>query len=160
MTTQLPFDGGDLLQAVVNAAFSPRTEYSHVGYDTNNQPTVQYHTTPALIEPMIRLVQKFMDEDEDFRAALKAAVLARIDDMADDIVTKVAATNSAFGVAKVQQGYSSSTVTYKIADWLQGPLGEAMATALTPALREHFNGEDGKPNFSHASIEVSVTVKP
>jgi hypothetical protein len=155
----LPFTGQDILDALMRAAFKPEVTFSHMAMDGSGQPSPQYDVTPALIEPLVRLVGKFIESDEAFQDALKAAVLARLPEIAEGLVAKVTGTNSAFGISMVRSGFGQHE-KYEIAEWLRTPLGEAMAEALKPALVEHFNGEDGRPNFSDASVEINVTVKP
>ena len=156
MIGQLPITSSDLLDAMMRAAFTPRSEFVGMASDYNGALQPQYATTPSLIDPLVQAIRKHVEDDEEFRALLIQAITDRMDTIVDGIVRKIAGENSSFGIA-TESGYNAGRTTYKLADWLKVPLGNALAEALTPALVEHFS-EEGVVNFGDAKINITVEV--
>lgn len=157
MTT---FSDTDLLDAMMRAAFDPKPAYVGTNFDHNGQPMAVYGETPALITPLINVVKAKLDNDEAFRALLTAKIMERIDVIAERIVERALSDNSAFGVARTESGWNQSRpASYKLADWLQAPLGKALAEALTPLITEHFT-EEGTLNLNNAQLNLTVEVQP
>ena len=157
MTT---FTDTDLLDSMMRAAFDPKPVYLGMGYDNSGNPTPQYGETPAFIAPLISVVKQKLDSDEAFRALLTAKIMERIDEIAERIVQRATADSSAFGIArKATGGWNNQSAGFELADWLQEPLGTALAQALTPALTEHFE-KDGAINLDNAQLNITVEVQP
>ena len=158
----MSFSNTDLLDAMMRAAFEPKS-VAQAGYDIHGNPEVYYVPSPALIQPLIDVVKKKLEEDEGFRSLLIARVIERIDDVVDVVVNKINASDSPLSVARKERtgGFGSGReVSYELAEWLQEPLGKAMAAALTPAIRDHFaEGEQGL-NFDSAQLNITVEVAP
>jgi hypothetical protein len=150
------FADTDLLDAMMRAAFSPRSEFTGVTFDGGGNPQPMYAVTPALIEPLVRVIQKKLEEDEGFRAHLIAKVIERIDTIADTIVTK----SSSIGIIKEHKGGYNQPTTYSLAEWLQEPLGQLLADQLAPMIAEHVKSGGIDPEKTQLSINVNVAPWP
>lgn len=152
------FSDTDLLDAMMRAAFKPSTE-PYAMYDSNGNVKISYTPSASLIDPIIQVIRKKIEDDEEFRQRLINELIQRMDVIADAIVGRVISNESAFGIAQTGSSFNGSSINYKLADWLQEPLGEALAVALTKPLVKHFTKE-GSINPANVQLNVSVEVHP